>query len=79
MTNPDCKICGKMMSKGWVNYVTKYSCRHCEEKINKSKIATYLIDCLGYSEQDCDEMNKNEMLFIINDNGYLKEFNDFIS
>ena len=30
MKNPDCPKCGEMMSKGWIDFVTKYSCRHCE-------------------------------------------------
>ncbi len=42
-----------------------------------SDTTTYLIDCLGYSESDCDEMTFKEMLFIINDGGHLLEFQKF--
>lgn len=43
-----------------------------------NKLNNYLIDCLGYSEEDCKEMTKVEMLWIINDGGLLEDFNSFI-
>ena len=42
-------------------------------------VKNFLIDSLGYSEEDCKDMNFDEMLFIINDNDYLKDFQDYTS
>ena len=37
MANRNCEVCGETMSKGWNGIVTKFNCRHCEEKCHCGK------------------------------------------
>ena len=49
------------------------------KKYGLEAVKTYLIDCMGYSEGDCDDMTYQEMLWIINDTGNLYDFQKFTS
>ena len=43
--------------------------------MNKQDIINYLVDCLGYSEEDCINKSKDELLLLIDDLNEFQEYN----
>ena len=43
----------------------------------KRDIINFLVDCLGYGEDEAKDMTFKEALWIINDNGHLLNFAEF--